>query len=399
MLLREATPGFAVTLAGILVVHNVVFLPRWAPSLLRSPGRAPDAGIVTYPIVVLGLVLAFHARLELAAAAWGILAFGDGLADPVGRRARRSLPWNPGKTWAGSLAFLVAGTAAGAALLLWVAPGNGRGPGDAPRPAGLPAGGGPGEPARPPGRQPARRAGGGRGAGARRRGGTGARGAGLARLGRSAPLGGRRERPPGRRLGPGGGRHGLGSRGGRRPGHPPRHVRGSRRVRGLRRVLRPGIGGHAPRPTDQGSPRPGPGPARAARRVARTGQRGRGGTPHARGPDDRSNGGMPGRSGGGAGDRRVRHRGHGGGAGLGPPDHVAANRPARAARNARSRLPGRERGGAAGGGTGGPRRRRRRSDSVGPRSGRRRPVPRWEPSWNPWPEAGRPCGNDWTAGR
>jgi uncharacterized protein (TIGR00297 family) len=124
LLLRDATPPFAVGLAVLLVVHNLFVLPRYAPSLMRSATPRPDPGVILYPLLVLALVLLFRDRLELAAAGWGILAFGDGLASPVGRRTRRALPWNPGKTWAGSAAFVAAGTLAGAGLLEWVAPGG-----------------------------------------------------------------------------------------------------------------------------------------------------------------------------------------------------------------------------------------------------------------------------------
>ena len=37
---------------------------------------------------------------------------------------RRKLPWNPGKSWAGTLAYFVFGTAGAWALLLWTAPGR-----------------------------------------------------------------------------------------------------------------------------------------------------------------------------------------------------------------------------------------------------------------------------------
>ncbi|MBZ0266532.1 hypothetical protein K8I85_00115, partial [bacterium] len=117
-----SVPG-AVTLAIALVLHNRFVLPRTMPSLLRTPPRA-DAGLLSYPIGVLTVIVLFHARPELAAAAWGILAAGDGAASLAGRRATRPLPWNPGKRWAGSLAFVIAGTAAGGALLRFVAAGT-----------------------------------------------------------------------------------------------------------------------------------------------------------------------------------------------------------------------------------------------------------------------------------
>ncbi len=57
------------------------------------------------------------------AAAWGIMAFGDGAATLVGTRVKsRPIRWNPDKTIAGSAAFIVAGAVAGAALAWWTRP-------------------------------------------------------------------------------------------------------------------------------------------------------------------------------------------------------------------------------------------------------------------------------------
>lgn len=57
----------------------------------------------------------------------GILAFGDGMASLVGMTFGRSkLPWNPDKSWAGSVAYAVFGTVGCTVLLLWTAQGSGR---------------------------------------------------------------------------------------------------------------------------------------------------------------------------------------------------------------------------------------------------------------------------------
>ena len=99
------------------VVLNLFVLPRiggrdlWRAAEAESGGAL---GIVLYPVAVLLLVLVFRRRLEVAAAAWGILAFGDGMASLVGMTlGRRKLPWNPRKSWAGTLAYLLFGTAGG----------------------------------------------------------------------------------------------------------------------------------------------------------------------------------------------------------------------------------------------------------------------------------------------
>lgn len=107
-------------LAAALVVWNLFVLPRLLPQIYR-PGeleRRFRSGIAFYPLVLLVLIAVFHQRLEIAAAVWGVLAFGDGLAAIVGGRGP-ALPWNPAKTWAGLIAFWAFGTAAASALLAW----------------------------------------------------------------------------------------------------------------------------------------------------------------------------------------------------------------------------------------------------------------------------------------
>jgi dolichol kinase len=68
---------------------------------------------------VLLLILVFPYRLDIAAAAWGILAFGDGMATIVGTRlGGPRIPWNREKTITGAAALFVFGGLAGAARLV-----------------------------------------------------------------------------------------------------------------------------------------------------------------------------------------------------------------------------------------------------------------------------------------
>lgn len=126
--LRPLGPFWSAVLAGSALLMNLYLLPRvggrrlWRDAELAAGG---SAGIVLYPLAVLLLVLLFWRRLEVAAACWGILAFGDGMASVVGMTlGRRKLPWNPRKSWAGSAAYVLFGTVAAAALLFWTAPGR-----------------------------------------------------------------------------------------------------------------------------------------------------------------------------------------------------------------------------------------------------------------------------------
>ena len=101
------------------VLHNRWLLPSYWPALFRPGefGRGFRSGIVAYPLGVLLAVVAFRDRLDLAAAAWGVLAAGDGLATVVGRRAGGARwPWNPRKTIVGSLAFTGGGAVFAAVL-------------------------------------------------------------------------------------------------------------------------------------------------------------------------------------------------------------------------------------------------------------------------------------------
>ena len=62
-------------------------------------------------------------RRDIVAAAWGVLAFGDGMATLAGRHIRSPpVPWNREKSLAGSIAFVLFGGAAGSFLCWWCRP-------------------------------------------------------------------------------------------------------------------------------------------------------------------------------------------------------------------------------------------------------------------------------------
>ena len=106
----------------------------------RSPGDRARTGIVLYPISVLALIVLYRNHLHIAAAAWAIMALGDGMATVVGEgltsswrgelaattswrgKLAATLPWNREKTWAGFLSFVVAGTLGAYLLTRWIAP-------------------------------------------------------------------------------------------------------------------------------------------------------------------------------------------------------------------------------------------------------------------------------------
>jgi uncharacterized protein (TIGR00297 family) len=126
LLLRDLPWWFAAFLAGSAVAFNLVVLPRVGGRRLFRPAdvaRGYPAGILFYPIAVLLLILVFPDRPDIAAGAWGVLAFGDGAATIAGRRiGGPPIPWNREKTVAGSVTFAIAGGAAGAFLAWWCRP-------------------------------------------------------------------------------------------------------------------------------------------------------------------------------------------------------------------------------------------------------------------------------------
>ncbi len=125
LLLRWIPWWGAAGLAVTALLFNMFVLPRFFGASLMRPGerrKILSTGVVFYALSVLVLVLVFRRHLEVAACAWGIMAFGDGAATLVGMGlGGPRLPWNRSKSWAGTVAFLVVGTLGGGGLLLWVA--------------------------------------------------------------------------------------------------------------------------------------------------------------------------------------------------------------------------------------------------------------------------------------
>lgn len=124
LLLPWLTWWQAALIAAAGLLFNVLVLPRLAPSVFR-PGDldAPiRSGIIIYPLAVLALLISFPRQIEIAAAAWGVLAAGDGMATLVGAHVRTApLPWNRAKSAGGLAAFVLFGWIAGSGLAAWTA--------------------------------------------------------------------------------------------------------------------------------------------------------------------------------------------------------------------------------------------------------------------------------------
>jgi uncharacterized protein (TIGR00297 family) len=113
----------AVLVGASGVIFNLVLLPRLMPRLFRADDRRQPllSGIVLYPAAVLGLLLCFPSRLDLAAIGWVILAAGDGMATLVGAHVRTPrLPWNTQKSIGGLAAFVIFGSAAAISTAWWM---------------------------------------------------------------------------------------------------------------------------------------------------------------------------------------------------------------------------------------------------------------------------------------
>jgi uncharacterized protein (TIGR00297 family) len=116
------------------VLFNLYLLPELDLDLRKSPAvaasapgskseRTPGTGIILYPISVLALTVIFRHHLEVVAAAWALMALGDGAAGLAGRLfTAPALPWNRAKTAAGFAGFFLTGTAGALGLTLWVNP-------------------------------------------------------------------------------------------------------------------------------------------------------------------------------------------------------------------------------------------------------------------------------------
>lgn len=124
LLLRDLSWRQAALCALAAFAFNLLLLPRLGGRALHrenDAARGWPLGILVYPLVVLLLILFFRDRLAIAAAGWAYLAFGDGSATLAGMLlGGPRLPWNRGKSVAGSAAFVLFGGLAAAGLFSFV---------------------------------------------------------------------------------------------------------------------------------------------------------------------------------------------------------------------------------------------------------------------------------------
>ena len=90
--------------------------------LLRAhEGERPV--LILYASSLFLLTLIYRHRLEVVAAAWALISLGPPAATLAARVFHsRALPWNPRKTWAGSLGFVLSGVVGAFTLWRWLNP-------------------------------------------------------------------------------------------------------------------------------------------------------------------------------------------------------------------------------------------------------------------------------------
>ncbi|CAL8466032.1 g5568 [Coccomyxa elongata] len=93
---------------------GVIDDPKTVNAMSREGDRAELLrGPLYYVLVLLGATLVYWRESPVGVAVFSLMCGGDGLADIVGRRLGKThkLPWNASKSWAGSGAMFLGGSA------------------------------------------------------------------------------------------------------------------------------------------------------------------------------------------------------------------------------------------------------------------------------------------------
>ncbi|HID21054.1 MAG TPA: hypothetical protein EYP14_01455 [Planctomycetaceae bacterium] len=101
--------SLAYRLAAMVVIAALFFAAVFEFRTFRRHTAESRIGpIVGYTLPAFTLFLLFPAHVELALVTLAVVAYGDGTATLVGRLfGERPLPWNPEKSWAGTIAFVL----------------------------------------------------------------------------------------------------------------------------------------------------------------------------------------------------------------------------------------------------------------------------------------------------
>lgn len=128
----------AITFQFLLVGLGIIRDDAAVQAMSRSGDRREILrGPLFYGIIFVLLTILFWKDTPVGIVALMLMCGGDGLADVWGRRAGKSrIPWNPGKTWSGSMGMLIGGLGfASLILFIYVAAGVFPSPGSSYLPA------------------------------------------------------------------------------------------------------------------------------------------------------------------------------------------------------------------------------------------------------------------------
>ena len=128
--IRWLRPQTLLAFTLFLLVLNKWIMPRlatgktfwhWEKFWRESERKkGTPSGILVYCVSIVCLAIIFFNAKWMTAAIWGVLAYGDGMAELVGRGVGGpKLPWNAKKSWAGTLAFVLFGGVTAAGLMAW----------------------------------------------------------------------------------------------------------------------------------------------------------------------------------------------------------------------------------------------------------------------------------------
>jgi phytol kinase len=112
---------FAITLQFALVGLGVIRDEAAVQAMSRTGNRREILrGPLYYGIIFVAVTMLFWKNSPVGIVSLMLLCGGDGLADIVGRRwGKARLPWNQGKSWAGSAAMLLGGFGF-SVVILWL---------------------------------------------------------------------------------------------------------------------------------------------------------------------------------------------------------------------------------------------------------------------------------------
>lgn len=112
---------FAITVQFFLVGIGLMKDESAVKALSRSGDRREILkGPLYYGVIFVLLTIVYWKSSPIGMVALMVLSGGDGLADIIGRQfGQKRLPWNPGKSWLGSLGMFLGGWVF-SLLVLWV---------------------------------------------------------------------------------------------------------------------------------------------------------------------------------------------------------------------------------------------------------------------------------------